>query len=260
MKNAEKTRFLMIGGLALLSSFLSGCTSKEAKCLASDFSPALCNFYTAEGTDQALLDNQVVFVGDSLFDYGEGYGAIPKDLIARSGKTYADLSVSGQRTSYINDVEIPKISTLGDVKTVIVNGGANDILAACGANVETGDNVDRITDTCEAALDSMETGVTNMLNSLAAIASIDHVIWVGPQYFPVDMVARIVIDEAAVRIQSTCTGNLNYKCSFVDNSANWTQEDAAAYLMKDKQHVKKEGAALMGEEIWQRLIAVGAHR
>lgn len=100
----------------------------------------------------------VQIVGDSIFDLS---GDIQKYLKTLSGKTYKDRSVSGEKIAGIISQYDRAISGTPTLKTVIADGGGNDILqgsADCDSDPLTQgcvDVIDYVADKMEVLLDDM---------------------------------------------------------------------------------------------------------
>lgn len=241
---------------------LAGCKTDEINCVVNGKKPESCNLYTAKATVDSPLEDKVVIIGDSLWDYGKPHGAIPLKLIELSGKTYYELARSGAFTSYILDDEIPKIPKEDNVyalKSVLVNGGANNVRTPCEIDLENNVNVtaETFSQSCNDAIAEAEIGAEQIIGRLVAIPSVDHVVWVGPQYFPIEKVSAELVDFVSDRISTLCAAES--KCHFVDLRGIWSQSNADAYLF-DKEHVNQDGAELVGNEIWQKMESIGAYR
>jgi len=111
----------------------------------------------------------VQIVGDSVFDLSGDVREVLKDL---SGKGYKDRSVSGAKIAAI-DNQLSRAENRSSLRTVIADGGANDILQG-SADCET----DPLTQGCLDVLDYISDVMANMINDMYAGPSDDHV-WLG---------------------------------------------------------------------------------
>ena len=111
----------------------------------------------------------VQIVGDSVFDLS---GEIHDVLQNLSGKSYKDRSVSGAKIAHI-DGQLAQAESRSSLKTVIADGGANDILQS-----STDCDSDPLTQACLNLLDYVGDSMWNMINDMYSGPSDDHV-WLG---------------------------------------------------------------------------------
>jgi len=111
----------------------------------------------------------VQIVGDSVFDLSGDIRTVLKNL---SGKGYKDRSVSGAKIAAI-DNQLSKAESRSSLKTVIANGGANDILQG-SADCDS----DPLTQGCLNTLDYIVDKMNNMVGDMYNGPSDDHV-WLG---------------------------------------------------------------------------------
>jgi len=111
----------------------------------------------------------VQIVGDSVFDLSGDIRTVLKSL---SGKGYKDRSVSGAKIAAI-DSQLAKAEGRSSLKTVIADGGANDILQG-SADCDS----DPLTQGCLDTLDYIADRMANMINDMYVGPSNDHV-WLG---------------------------------------------------------------------------------
>lgn len=187
--------------IAISATTFTACTRNEINCVLGGKKPDSCNLYQSD-TSAANYDEDVIILGDSMWDYGEPHGAIPLELINLSGTVYFDLSRSGADGAYIREKEIPRIpgqdSNNMTVKTILISGGANDVREPCEINVPNeGDNttVDTLTNDCIAGMVKASTAVELVLSELHKINSLEHIIWGGLIYFPSNEYSPAVIDS-----------------------------------------------------------------
>lgn len=111
----------------------------------------------------------VQIIGDSVFDLSGDIRTVLKDL---SGKGYKDRSVSGAKISAIQN-QLNRADNRSSLKTIIANGGANDILQG-SADCDS----DPLTQGCLDVLDYVADRMDQMLNSMYNGPS-DDVVWLG---------------------------------------------------------------------------------
>ncbi|OUS29014.1 hypothetical protein A9Q99_10405 [Gammaproteobacteria bacterium 45_16_T64] len=264
-------KLVIAAGIFGVAFSMSGCKQSEIDCVAGNKQPESCDLYTAVGTESSPMENDVIIMGDSLWDLGSPYGAIPLNLIERSKKTYLELARSGAHTNYIRDIEIPKIPNYNGqgldpdptVKTIIVNGGANNLKEPCKVDLENNINVDEGTysTACTDAFTVAVTEAEEIISLLSAIDSVENIVWTGPQYFPVSVVSENLIDKTVGELSSLCSDDLTEKCTYVDltQAPMWGPDDASIYLYDDI-HVNVAGAELIGGQVWSILESIGAYR
>ncbi len=123
--------------------------------------------------DPRADEYDVQIIGDSIFDLS---GDIQQELKTLSGKMYKDRSVSGEKIAGIISQYDRAISNTPDLKTVIADGGGNDILqgsADCDSDPLTADCIDVI----DYVADKMEVVMEDMYND-----GVDDCVWLGYFY------------------------------------------------------------------------------
>lgn len=111
----------------------------------------------------------VQIVGDSVFDLS---GDIHNVLNGLSSKSYKDRSVSGAKIAAI-DGQLAKAENRASLKTVIADGGANDILQS-----STDCDSDPLTSACLNLIDYVADRMFDMIVDMYYGPSNDHV-WLG---------------------------------------------------------------------------------
>ncbi|MCP5043486.1 MAG: hypothetical protein GY944_20860 [bacterium] len=114
-------------------------------------------------------ERDVQIVGDSVFDLSGDIWSVLKDL---SGKKYKDRSVSGAKIGAI-DSQLSKAENRSSLKTVIADGGANDLLQS-----STDCDSDPLTSACLNLIDYVGDVMVNMIDDMMSGPSDDHV-WLG---------------------------------------------------------------------------------
>jgi len=117
----------------------------------------------------SYTDQNVQIVGDSVFDLSGDIHTVLKSL---SGKSYRDRSVSGAKIAAI-DNQLAKAEGRSALRTVIADGGANDILQG-SADCDS----DPLTQGCLNTLDYITDKMANMIGDMYNGPSDDHV-WLG---------------------------------------------------------------------------------
>jgi hypothetical protein len=125
-----------------------------------------CSF---DFNNPAPNERDVQIVGDSVFDLS---GDIHSVLNSLSGKSYKDRSVSGAKIAAI-DGQLTKAERRSSLKTVIADGGANDILQS-----STDCDSDPLTSACLNLIDYVGDRMFGMIVDMYYGPSADHV-WLG---------------------------------------------------------------------------------
>ncbi len=120
-------------------------------------------------TNPPSNEKDVQIVGDSVFDLS---GDIHSVLNGLSGKSYKDRSVSGAKIAAI-DGQLAQAENRATLKTVIADGGANDILQS---SVDC--DSDPLTSACLNLIDYVADVQWNMIVDMYYGPSNDHV-WLG---------------------------------------------------------------------------------
>jgi len=184
-------------------------------------------------------DADVIVVGDSILAWHRGSGrSIPDAVEKATGLDVSNVSVSGAR--FLGAGNIPSQYVTGDWDWVIVDGGGNDLLPACGTPDATAILNALISP------DGRSGAIPAFVNS-AASGGI-QVIVLG--YYPVSdrggpfQPCISVLDELAKR--QTRLAAANPAVTFVDSGRVIGASDPASYA-PDLVHPSPRGAALVGQ-------------
>ena len=112
----------------------------------------------------------VQIIGDSIYDYSGDIQQILQDL---SGKMYKDRSVSGEKIAGILSQYDRAIGNTPSLKTVLADGGGNDILQG-SADCESDPLTQGCIDTIDYVADRMEVLLEDMYQD-----GLDDCIWLG---------------------------------------------------------------------------------
>lgn len=211
----------------------------------------------------------VQIVGDSVFDLS---GDIQKILKTKSGKTYKDRSVSGAKIAAIQS-QLNTALGRTTLKTVIADGGANDILQGT-ADCDT----DPVTQGCIDVLNYVGDKMEVMINAMYAKSPTNcawmgyyHVkgseiekneaidwaySWIYPGIFP----STVVIpnpdgpsyNDRAVVFDST------FKVYFLDTRPDIT--NPATQIKSDDIHPTYAGSLALADHIWDAMVYGSMYR
>lgn len=190
----------------------------------------------------------VQIVGDSVFDLS---GDIQKVLKIKSGKMYKDRSVSGAKIAAI-DSQLATALTRTTLKTVIADGGANDILQGT-MDCDT----DPLTAGCISIIDYVGDKMENMLDDMYVKGLDDSCVWLG--YYHVKG-AELEKNEAI----DYCYSNA-YPAIFGSSPVPAYLVDPRPYIFpihikSDDIHPTYDGSVILANMIWNVLVAENIYR
>lgn len=189
----------------------------------------------------------VQIIGDSVFDLS---GDIQKVLKTLSGKTYKDRSVSGAKIAAIQSQlnEAVKRTTL---KTIIADGGANDILQGtmdCDS--------DPLTTGCIDVLNYIGDKMEVMLETMY-VKSPNDCVWLG--YYHVkgsEIEKNEAIDYAYEWIYPDIFGSTNMDAVLVDPR----DYILPSHIKSDDIHPTYAGSEILANLIWDEMVAGDMYR
>lgn len=200
----------------------------------------------------------VQIVGDSVFDLSGDIHDVLHDL---SGKSYKDRSVSGAKIAAIES-QLNKALTRTTLKTVIADGGANDILQGtmdCDS--------DPLTQGCIDVLnyvgDRMEVMINNMYNN-----SPNDCTWLGYYHVKGDEIEKNeAIDYAYDWIYPGIFPDflLEYPTVFIGTDYKALLVDSRPYILPE--HIKSDdihptygGSVILANLIWDSMVSGSMYR
>ena len=191
----------------------------------------------------------VQIVGDSVFDLS---GDIQKDLKVLSGKMYKDRSVSGAKIAAIQS-QLNTALGRTTLKTVIADGGANDILQGsmdCDA--------DPLTQGCLDVLDYLGDKMDAMFYAMYTKSPYDCV-WLG--YYHVkgsEIEKNEAIDYAYDWIYPGIFGTVysGFEATLVDPRPNILPAD----IKSDDIHPTSSGSQKLANLIWSTMVSGSMYR
>jgi len=194
-------------------------------------------------------ESDVQIVGDSVFDLS---GDIQKDLKVLSGKMYKDRSVSGAKIAAIQS-QLGTAVGRTTLKTVIADGGANDILQGsmdCDA--------DPLTSGCLDVLNYIGDKMDAMFYTMYT-KSPDNCVWMG--YYHVkgsEIEKNEAIDYAYSDIYPGIFGTpyTGFKATLVDPRGSIVPTD----IKSDDIHPTASGSQKLANLIWGAMVAGGMYR
>ena len=192
-------------------------------------------------------ERDVQIIGDSVFDLSGDIHDVLEDL---SGSSYKDRSVSGAKIAAINS-QLSQALTRSTLKTLIADGGANDILQGsmdCDSDpLTTGciDVIDYIGDTMENMLDDMY------------VFGLDDCVWLG--YYHVkgsEVEKNDAIDYVYDNAYPAIFGGSYMTAQLVD-----PRDGISDYHIKaDDIHPTYAGSEILANLIWDVMVDENMYR
>jgi len=195
----------------------------------------------------------VQIIGDSIFDLS---GDIQKYLKTLSGKTYKDRSVSGEKIAGIISQYDRAISGTPALKTVIADGGGNDILqgsADCDSDPLTQGCVDVI----DYVADKMEVLLDDMYND-----GVVDCVWLGYYYMTNDEVEKNEAIDYAYGLYPAVFDDtrLNLYGSGGAYMLDPRPDIVASQVKSDGIHPTASGSQELANIIWAEMVAQNMYR
>ncbi len=215
-----------------------------------------CGFVASVPWIRNADNNQVVNIGDSIFALS---GEIQDFLHSYAGKTFRRYSISGAElsdgvlaSSLYSQYETAK-SDNADIKTILMDGGGNDILLPAMAldpyECKTLNEWDKLSNSCKDFIDDLYVDVVNLLNDMAA-DGVDHVIYLGYYHTKdTDLLKLDSLEEAVdygdTKLDQACSYSA-VDCTFVD--PRWVITDGD--IKSDAIHPETSGSRKIADLIW----------
>jgi len=199
--------------------------------------------------------NDVVTVGDSIFDLS---GDLQRFLEEKAGQTFRDYTISG---SEIKGGSLARAINLqyadanafnGNIDTIVMDGGGNDILIPASLGDVYGCRTKwyrkNISSRCENLIDNVYVDTVNLLNTMDS-DGVKNVIYLGYYELPRGNANLAdALDYGDTRLAEACE-NSNAACSFIDPRG----AIPANYVLDDDIHPTIEGSQVLADLIWPSL-------
>ena len=198
-------------------------------------------------------NNQAVIIGDSIFALS---GEIKEFLALQAGENYRGSAMSGAKvigntwygaqaipTQYTNER-----SSNSNIRTIIMDGGGNDILGQRSS-------CEPFSPSCQAILDN----VADALESLFVTMNNDGVqdiVYLGYYYMPRSNASlNPAMDVGIALLMATCDGS-PAPCHFVDARPLFLGNEEA-WVNSDDIHPNRTGSEVLANGIWNEMVAKG---
>lgn len=227
--------------------------------------------------DGSVPDDLGVGDGSDVVTLGDSYMRLPNafqqpgsegvelSLEAAGGRTYRKFGYTGGSVlpptpvAILNNV-IPNQFARArqqnpDIKTVVIAGGGNDLTDACnGPTTEAA-----LSASCKTLLDQIDAACDALIAEMAA-AGVRDVVWVGygDTTTTGQRVFRGALDYLRTKRMARCVANdpaLGLRCHYVDNKGR-----PGLTTRSDGFHPDAAGYMLIGQAVWDRMVAEGVRR
>ena len=212
---------------------------------------ALATGCSADLHNPTATEQNVQIVGDSVFDLSGDIQKVLKTL--SGGKMYKDRSVSGAKIAAIQS-QLNTALGRTTLKTVIADGGANDILQG-SADCDT----DPLTQGCIDVLDYLGDKMDTMLDAMYT-KSPDYCVWLGYYYVKGSEIEKNeAIDHAYSLypgIFSPYAPGSGVKYIYVDPRSLILPAD----IKSDNIHPTSSGSQKLATLIWNAMVLNNMYR
>lgn len=202
--------------------------------------------------------NDVVTVGDSIFDLS---GDLQRFLEDKAGQTFRDYTISGSELkggSLARAVNLQygdAKATNGNIDTIVMNGGGNDILIPASTGDWYGCRTrwyrKNISSSCTNLINNVYVDAVNLLNTMDA-DGVNNVIYLGYYELPrgnANLTKAVSYGDQ--RLGDACS-NTTANCSFIDPRGTIP----ASYVLDDDIHPTSAGSQVLADLIWPSLQGV----
>jgi len=202
--------------------------------------------------------NDVVTVGDSIFDLS---GDLQRNLEANAGQTFRDYTISGAELSggslarAINLQYSDANSFNGDISTVLMNGGGNDILIPAMVGDLYGCRIKwyrkNISSRCKNLINNVYVDLVNLMNTMHS-DGVNNIVYLGYYELPRGNAnLNSALEYGVTRLGDACA-NTNASCAFIDSRGSIPAE----YVLDDNIHPTAEGSQVLADLVWPVLQTV----
>ena len=208
--------------------------------------------------DPVADEYDVQIVGDSVFDLS---GDIHDVLQVLSGKSYKDRSVSGAKIAAI-ETQLNTALTRRTLKTIIADGGANDILQGT-ADCDS----DPLTQGCVDVLDYVGDRMEVMINNMYT-KKVSDCVWLGYYHvkggeiekneaidYAYDWIYPGIFPDYLSTYPAVFIRN-KYKALLVDSRPDILPE----HIESDDIHPTYDGSEILANLIWDAMVSGSMYR
>lgn len=219
----------------------------------------LCTIVISLGCDRPQLEKRdcVVMLGDSIFALSDEETQFLEEL---SGVSYRHYYVSGAEMEGGLVTSIPeqyeKAIRDGAVRTVIMNGGGNDVLISGRKECSTPYGTP-LSEDCLDIIDDVKAASEAMLLKMAA-DGVRNIIWQGyyhsknSNFWQVSEYTNTVTKQGLVEFQATFP---HMKVIFVDIQPYFNKYQSSQYTIFDGIHPTAKTSEKLANLVWDAMLA-----
>jgi hypothetical protein len=212
-----------------------------------------------DGTDVVTIGDSYMRLPNQLQQPGtEG---VELSLEEAGGRTYRKFGFTGvslfppTAVAILNGIIPGQLTRAAgedpDIMTVVAIGGGNDLSEDCNGPTSEAE----LSATCIELLDQIEAGIQTLIADMGA-AGVQDLVWVG--YGDTTATGQRVflgaLDYLRTRRMASCTAASTPRCHYVDNKAR------PGLVTRDGFHPDAAGYDLVGQAVWDRMVAEGVRR
>jgi hypothetical protein len=207
-------------------------------------------------------NNQVITLGDSIFDLSDQLQSNLEDYAGQSFRKYALNGAKLAETSKLIYSVVDQYAHAkehnADISTIIMDGGGNDILVPAFMKFDPYRckthwyQFGQLSDKCKVLIDDLYVDGVNLLNEMDN-DGVDNIIYLG-YYYPKDGLflslksLKQAVDYGNDNLSRACE-NSSADCVFVDPRALIVNSDIAI----DSIHPTRSGSRKLADLIWPHL-------
>lgn len=190
-------------------------------------------------------DSPIVLIGDSIFAL---YGDIKDELEYRSGEEYRSYCVSGSEMENGMLGDIPDqykeaIKTNPHIKTVIMDGGGNDIQV--GGSFYCSNSANGVSNLCKSELQKALTAADQLFRDMRA-DGVENIIYMN-YFYILNQRSKPAFDWMHEQMETLAKA---YDCILVDPMPYMTPD----LIRADRIHPTEEGGHMLGDLIYDAMI------
>lgn len=190
----------------------------------------------------------VQIIGDSIFDYSGDIRTVLKSL---SGKGYKDRSVSGKKIDGVIDQYNTAIYYRPSLKTVIADGGGNDVLQG-SADCESDPLTQGCVNTVNYVADRMEYLLEDMSSD-----GVDDCVWLGYYYLTGVEEEKNEALAFAYDLYPGILQGTSMSTFLVDPRSGY---DSNNWIKSDDIHPTWDGSVYLANQIWDVMVSNNLYR
>jgi len=211
-------------------------------------------------TNPTANEFDVQIVGDSVFDLD---AHVHKYLSVFSGKSYKDNSISGSQVSDIIAQYRKAIQSKPDIKTIIMDGGANDILQGFYWKKVCASSGSTVSSHCKSFINELRDQIDSLWDEMDTNGTSD-IIHLGYYHLKNGFISgNGVVMSAAVDYADSITESACFaspaNCYYVETRPSFNGNEAS-YIKLDGLHPTDAGGEVLAGLIWKQMVSANVYR